>query len=153
MKRTVLALLAAALALPARAGTLEQASARQKNGLWELSGPGMEKPLLFCVTDAEKLEAVTLTQDALAGLGCKPVKDAVSGERFELRYACASPNPQVGKFEMFVDGTSRPDRFESRTRIVGGGELMQHIAASLTGASRGRWVRPCKATEKPGLQK
>jgi len=154
VKRTAISVsLTLALALPARAGTFDETFAKQKNGLWETTLPGQAQPMRFCVTDAEKLDAAKQTREAFASLGCKAVKDARTGDRFELRYACSSPSEGVGKFEYFVTGTTRPDRVEAETRIVGGGQLMQHLAAAFNGPTVSRWVRPCKSTEKPGVQK
>jgi hypothetical protein len=153
---SIFAAVLTALAIPAlaaAAGTFEEAIARQKNGLWEMKVAGVGgPPMRFCVTDEAKLHAWEETAKALAKLGCKPATDVRTGERFEIRYACVHQSEAIGTFEYLITGSVRTDRIDSQSRLVGGGPLIQQLAGTLAGTSTGRWLRPCLATEKPGLQ-
>lgn len=144
-------LLAALLmAAAAQAGTIDDVLMRQKNGLWESTLAGGKK-LHFCVTDAVKVGAQKQTLDSMQELGCKTVKDVVRGDDYEIHLDCASPT--LGKFKMTMQGTVRSDYMSSRGSFIGGGELIQSLAAdpSLKG-EEWRWLRPCKPGEKAGLQ-
>jgi len=150
LKAVWLTAAAALFAAATHAGTIEDVLMRQKNGLWESTVAGGQK-LLFCVTDSVKVGAQKQTLESMQQLGCKTMKDVVSGDDYEIRLDCASPT--LGKFQMTMEGTVRSDYMTSRGSFVGGGELIQSLAAdpNLKG-EEWRWLRPCKANERPGLQ-
>lgn len=150
MRSVVIALTGLMVAGTASSGTLDEALMRQKSGMWEArSASG--KTLLFCVTDSVKVGAQTQTLESMKQLGCKTVKDVVSGDDYELHLDCA--NPTFGKFQMTMKGTVRSDYMTSVGTITGGGEFIQAMSKNpdLQG-EEWRWLRSCKAGEKPGLQ-
>jgi hypothetical protein len=154
MSRLAIAVLACAPAPFVHAGTLDDVVKMQKNGLWELRVPGQAgKPLLFCVNDENKIGGLQQTRNAVKSLGCKPEKEVLSGDQFELVLSCASANPQLGNFRMVMKGTARPDYQSSMTTVTGGGQMIQTLfPQGKEGGGENRWLRPCRADEKPGLQ-
>jgi hypothetical protein len=154
MRALALAALLALLAPAARAGALDEIMKMQKNGLWEMQVPGQKgPPLLFCVNDTNKIGGLQQTRDAVTSLGCKSDKDTLSGDRYEIALSCASANPQVGNFRMVMKGTARPDYQSGTTTVTGGGRMIQMLFPNgKEGGGENRWLRPCRADEKPGLQ-
>jgi|DewCreStandDraft_4_1066084.scaffolds.fasta_scaffold126641_2 hypothetical protein len=159
MNRTAIALLAVLVtslggAGTASAGALEDVMKMQKNGMWEMKPPGTKgKPLLFCVTDAIKIGGLKETQEAVKDLGCKTEKDTLKGDRYEIVLACSSADPNVGNFRMVMKGTARSDYQSGTTTVTGGGQMIRMLfPKGEEGGGENRWIRPCKAGEKPGLQ-
>jgi hypothetical protein len=159
MKRyTVLIVVASLMSLgaaaTAQAGAIEEVMKRQNNGMWEMKPPGGKaKPMLFCVTDDTKIDGLRETREAVKDLGCKTEKDTLSGDRYEIVLACSSADPNVGNFRMVMSGTARSDYMTGETVITGGGPMIRMLfPKGKEGGGENRWVRPCKAGEKPGLQ-
>lgn len=159
MNRTAMALLAVlatslGAAGTASAGALEDVMKMQKNGMWELKLPGNKgKPLLFCVTDTTKIGGLKETQESVKSLGCKTEKDSLKGDQYEIVLACTNADPNVGNFRMVMNGTARTDYMSGSTTVSGGGKMIQMLFPSgKEGGGENRWIRPCKAGEKPGLQ-
>jgi hypothetical protein len=142
------------LATTARASALDDIMKMQKNGLWEMHIPGQKgKPLLFCVNDTTKIGGLQQTRDAVKSLGCKSDRDQLSGDQYEIALTCTNANPQVGNFRMVMKGTARPDYQSGTTTVTGGGQMIQMLFPNgKEGGGENRWVRPCRADEKPGLQ-
>ena len=158
MNRNVPILVVASLmtlaAASVHAGALEEVMKMQKNGMWEMKPPGGKaKPFLFCVTDGAKIGGLEETRKAVASLGCKTEKDSLNGDRYEIVLACSNADPNLGNFRMVMTGTARSDYQSGETVITGGGKMMQMLFPNgKEGGGENRWVRPCKAGEKPGLQ-
>lgn len=154
MHRVVAGFVLAATAAIAHAGALEDVMKMQKNGMWEMKLPGDEgKPMLFCVTDTTKIGGLKETQEAVKSLGCKTDKDSLKGDQYEITLACSNADPNVGNFRMVMKGTARSDFQSGTTTITGGGPMIKGLFPSgKEGGGENRWLRPCKAGEKPGLQ-
>jgi len=150
MRTVLIALAGLMVAGTASSGTIDEVLMRQKNGMWETTSATGSKSL-FCVTDSVKVGAQKQTLESMKQLGCRTVKDVVSGDDYEIHLDCA--NPTFGKFQMTMKGTVRANYMSDSGTITGGGEFMQSLAKNpdLQGAEW-RWLRPCKAGEKPGLQ-
>lgn len=138
----------------ASAGALEDVMKMQKNGMWEMKLPGDKgKPLLFCVTDTTKIGGLKETAEAVKSLGCKAEKDSLKGDQYEIALACSSADPNVGNFRMVMKGTARSDYMSGTSSVTGGGPMIQGLfPTGKEGGGENRWVRPCRAGEKPGLQ-
>lgn len=159
MNRTTVVLLATLVASlgaapTASAGVLDDVIKIQKNGMWEMKLPGGKgKPLLFCVTDTIKIGGLKETHEAVKSLGCKTEKESLKGNQYEIALACSNPDPNVGNFRMVINGTARSDYMTGVTTIAGGGPMIKALFPSAKeGGGENRWLRPCKAGEKPGLQ-
>jgi hypothetical protein len=159
MNRTATALLAAlATALgwagTASAGVYDDVMKLQKNGMWELKHPGKAgRPMLFCVTDTTKIGGLKDTQEAVKSLGCKTEKESLKGDQYEIALACNNADPNVSSFRMVMKGTARSDYLSGTTTVTGGGPLIKALfPANKEGGGENRWIRPCNAGEKPGLQ-
>lgn len=154
MPRWAVAAVLLALAPAAQAGALDDVMKMQKNGMWELKVPFQNgKPLLFCVNDNTKIGGLQQTRDAVKSLGCKTEKDALSGDQYEIALACSNADPNLGNFRMVMKGTARPDYQSGTTTVTGGGKMIQMLFPSgKEGGGENRWMRPCRADEKPGLQ-
>lgn len=141
-------------ASPASAGAIEDVMKMQKNGMWEMKPPGHTgKPFLFCVTHAVKIGGLKETVEAVRSLGCRTEQDTLRGDQYEVVLDCRSPEPDVGNFRMVIKGTARPDYQSGTTMVTGGGPLIKRLFPSgKKGGGESRWLRPCKAGEKPGLQ-
>jgi hypothetical protein len=150
MRYTVMAVAGLLVAGAASSGTIDDVLMRQKNGMWETTS-ATGKKTLFCVTDSVKVGAQKQTLESMKELGCRTVKDVVKGDDYELHHDCA--NPTFGKFQMTMKGTVRSDFMSNSGTITGGGEFIQSLAKNpeLQG-EEWRWLRPCRAGEKPGLQ-
>jgi hypothetical protein len=150
----VVSLAALCAAAAASAGTIEEVMKMQKNGMWEMKLPGHKgKALLFCVTDTTKIGGLKETQDAVASLGCKTEKDSLKGNQYEIELACRNADPNVGNFRMLMKGTAGPELQSGTTTVTGGGTMIKMLFPSGNeGGGESRWIRPCKAGEKPGLQ-
>ncbi|MCS6921652.1 MAG: hypothetical protein NZM07_07045 [Elioraea sp.] len=158
MNRTVMALLAALAASlgaagTASAGAYDEITRMQKNGMWELRPPaGKGKPVLFCVTDSTKIGALDTMREVVGDM-CKTEKDSLRGDQYEIVMACSSKDPDVGNFRMVMKGTARPDYQTGTTTVSGGGKMIQMLfPTGNEGGGEFRWLRPCKAGEKPGPQ-
>lgn len=138
----------------AHAGVIDDVMKMQKNGMWELKVPFQNgKPLLFCVNDNTKIGGLQQTRDAVKSLGCKTEKDTLSGDQYEIALACSNADPNLGNFRMVMKGTARPDYQSGTTTVTGGGKMIQMLFPSgKEGGGENRWMRPCRADEKPGLQ-
>lgn len=140
------------LACPAaHADAVSEIFQRQRPGLWESkpASPGAA-PLRICATEKTKAGGLQLTLDSLQQLGCRRVRDEVDGDRFRIELKCASANPDLGNFEMSMEGVVRADYMRSRGDIRGGGPLIQAMARSPElRANEWRWVRPCTASDSP----
>lgn len=154
MKRWTAALALAGTTILAHAGGLDEVMKMQKNGMWELKPPAaMGKPVLFCVTDTTRIGSLKETREAVASLGCKTVEDTLKGDRYEIELDCRNADPNVGNFRMSMKGTARPDFQSGTTTVTGGGPMIRGLFPSgKAGDGELRWLRPCKAGEKPGLQ-
>jgi hypothetical protein len=152
-RKIIHAVLALGFAGTAGAQPLEQAMKAQKNGMWEIRVGAQAAPMLFCVTDATKLDGLQQSRETAKKMGCKLEKESFQGGAYELAYACNHPSPEVGAFRMVMKGTARPDAQSGSTTVTGGGKLMQMMfpGGSQT-AVESRWLRPCKPDEKPGPQ-
>lgn len=144
----------AGLSATASAGTIDDVMKMQKNGMWEMKPPGFTgKPYQFCVTDTTKIGGLEETRKAVASLGCKTERDALRGDQYEIALACSHANPEIGNFRMLMKGTARSDYQSGTTTVTGGGRMIQMLFPSgKEGGGENRWLRPCKAGEKPGLQ-
>ncbi len=154
MQKQSIAVLGLLFASAAGAGALDDVMKMQKNGMWELKVPFQNgKPLLFCVNDNTKIGGLQQTRDAVKTLGCKTEKDALSGDQYEIALACSNADPNLGNFRMVMKGTARPDFQSGTTTVTGGGKMIQMLFPSgKEGGGENRWVRACRADEKPGLQ-
>jgi Protein of unknown function (DUF3617) len=159
MNRTATSLLAVLVtalgtAGTASAGVLEDVMKIQKNGMWEMKLPGDKgKPFLFCVTDTTKIGGLKETQEAVKELGCKTEKEWLKGDQYEIALACSNPDPNVGNFRMVMNGTARSDYISGTATTTGGGPMIKGLfPTGKEGGSENRWIRPCKAGERPGLQ-
>jgi len=154
MHRIVAGVVLACAAAIAHAGVLDDVMKMQRNGLWELKLPGDKgKPHLFCVTDSTKVGGLKETQEAVKSLGCKTEKETLTGDQYEIALACSNADPNVGNFRMVMKGTARSDVQSGTTTVIGGGPLIKGLFPSgQEGGGESRWLRPCKAGEKPGLQ-
>jgi hypothetical protein len=159
MNRTATVLLAVMVtalgtAGAASAGVLEDVMKMQKNGMWEIRLPGDKgKPLQFCVTDSTKIGGLKETQEAVKDLGCKTEKESLRGDQYEIALTCSNADPNVGNFRMVMKGTARSDYMSSTTTTTGGGPMIKALFPSgKEGGGENRWIRACKAGEKPGLQ-
>ncbi len=159
MNRTATVLLAVMVtalgtAGAASAGVLEDVMKMQKNGMWEIRLPGDKgKPLLFCVTDSTKIGGLKETQEAVKDLGCKTEKESLKGDQYEIGLTCSNADPNVGNFRMVMKGTARSDYMSGTTTTTGGGPMIKALFPSgKEGGGENRWIRPCRAGEKPGLQ-
>jgi hypothetical protein len=142
------------LASAASAGAIDEVMKLQRNGMWEMKPPGYAgKPYLFCVTDTTKIGGLRETQQAVAGLGCRMEKDVLKGDQYEIVLNCGSANPEVGNFRMEMRGTARADYQSGTTAVTGGGRMVRSLfPGGKGGGGESRWLRPCAAHEKPGLQ-
>ncbi|MDZ7651286.1 MAG: hypothetical protein U5L03_01300 [Burkholderiaceae bacterium] len=154
MHRVVAGCVMACTASFSNAGALDDVMKMQKNGMWELKLPGQKgKPLLFCVTDTTKIGGLKETQESVKSLGCKTEKESLKGDQYEIVLACSNADPNLGNFRMVMKGTARPDYSSGTTTVTGGGPMIKGLFPSgQEGGSEDRWLRPCKAGEKPGLQ-
>jgi len=111
------------------------------------------KPYLFCVTDTTKIGGLREAQQAVASLGCGTEKDVLEGDQYEIVLTCTSANPEVGSFRMVMKGTARADYQSGTAAVTGGGRMVQSLFPSgKEDGGESRWLRPCAAHEKPGLQ-
>lgn len=150
MRILAVGIAASSIAGLVHAGTIDEVLMRQKNGMWEtVSATGTKT--FFCVTDSVKVGAQKQTLESMTQLGCRTVKDVVNGDDYEMHLDC--DHPTFGKFQMTMKGTVRATYMSDSGTIKGGGEFIQSLARNpeLQGAEW-RWLRPCKAGEKPGLQ-
>lgn len=154
MSLAIVSLATLCAAAPVSAGMLDDVMKMQKNGMWEMKPPGNKgKPLLFCVTDSTKMGGLKETQQAVKELGCKVEKESLSGDQYETALNCRSPDPNVGNFRMVMKGTARSDYQSGTTTVTGGGPMIQMLfPGGKEGGGESRWIRPCNAGEKPGLQ-
>jgi len=137
----------------ARAATLDDLLARQREGLWELRPPS-GNPLRFCMTDKAQRDARAQMQSVMQGMGCRYVKDRAQGERFEIVARCVSTNPEFGTFEVNASGTARPEQVQFATRVSGGGPAVQKFSANPAWRGTVHWRRigACAAGAASGLQ-
>jgi hypothetical protein len=154
MHRIVVGVVLACATAIAQAGALDDVMNMQKNGMWEMKPPGYTgKPYQFCVTDTTKIGGLKETQGAVASLGCKTEKDSLKGDQYEIELNCRNADPNVGNFRMVMKGTARSDFQNGTTTVTGGGPMIRGLFPSgKEGGGENRWLRPCKAGEKPGLQ-
>ena len=147
------AALAVIVTVPAWAGPLEEAARQQKNGMWEIKMGGQSKPMLFCVTDATKLDGTMQSQESMKLLGCKPEKETFNDGRYEVVLSCNSSQPGLGAFTMVMKGSARADRQSGTTTVKGGGPMIQQMfPGGKATTTESRWIRPCNPGEKPGFQ-
>ena len=137
----------------ASAATLDDLLARQREGLWELRPPA-GNALRFCMTDKSKRDARAQMQAMLQGMGCRYLTDRAQGERFEVVARCASPDPNLGTFEVNASGTVREDRWQFAARVSGGGPAIQRLAENPAWRGTVQWRRlgACAPGTAGGLQ-
>ena len=159
MRRRMMLSAVAAVVLPfigsaAAAGAIDEVMKLQRNGMWEMKPPGYAgKPYFFCVTDTTKIGGLREAQQAVASLGCRTEKDVLKADQYEIVLNCSSANPEVGSFRMVMSGTARADYQSGTTVATGGGRMVRALfPTGKEGGGESRWLRPCGAHEKPGLQ-
>lgn len=161
----LVAVMTLAVPLPAAAATLGELLARLKVGMWEIRSTGdalsfdpsgklkSETRVSYtCVTEKIRAELFKPGPGGVpGGSGCKIRSEKVSGENFEVIIDCVSP--EFGESRLRMSGTIRPEQQRVETRLTfaspppafGGVSEMRDVSES-------RWLRACRADEKPGPQ-
>ena len=141
------------------AGTFDEATKAQRNGMWEsfeVAEP--ERRSYFCVTDDRKIDPRKSLTRALGG-NCQVPRDSFAGGRFELEIRCTVDAPdskEFGTISMSLRGTASPTEMRSTfvPKLTGNSPRLAERSAIFRAETteQSKWKRACRAEEKPGPQ-
>lgn len=160
MNRTILFFGLSCVATLAFASGFDQVAKMQKSGMWEIaSGEDKRKQRLYCVTDQQKIDARKSLGQATGDGSCKILRDTLSGDLFHLEMQCTFSAPDKKESAtMLMTMTGKVTPVDIRTKVtnkVSGNSPTAQMLAKVLGETQTeywRWIRPCKAGEKPGPQ-